>query len=419
MRMLLEGGRLLCPETGLDRLGDLLIEDGVIAAIDPSGELDAARVDCAGRVVAPALVDLDAELCDPGRTWLEDLETGAAAAAAGGFTAVLMSPHTDPVLHDAAGVRELRSRVEAGSPIALLVAGALTMDLAGERLAEVGLMLEAGAAALSDAGRATADSLLLRHAMLYAGRFGRPILLRPGEPGLEGGAMHEGAVSNRIGLRGVPAAAEAIGVARLCELARDTGAPVHLAGVTTAAGVAQLRLARGAGAPVTASVSALHTLLTDEAVADSGYHPHARLCPPLRSEVDRQAVVDAVRDGTIDAVTSAHRPRNRVTKELEFALAEPGAVGLETALSAAVEGLGDLALALRALSAGPARVLGMRRQIAVGADAELVILDASARASVAPERFSSKCRNTPLAGRELPVVIAQTLHRGRAVYRRG
>jgi len=421
MTLLLEGGRLLCPETGLDRIADLLIVEGRIDAIGPAeaaGLEGIERVDCAGFVVTPSLVDLSAELCDPGRTWLEDLETGSAAAAAGGFTTVLMSPRTDPVVQDAATVRDLVQRARATSAIDLRVAGALTVDLAGEQLAEVGLMIEAGAAALSDGGRVISSSMVARHAMLYAARLGRPLLLRPGEPILEGGVMHEGVVSTLIGMRGIPASAEVIGVARLTALALETGAPVHLTDVTTAQGVALLRHARAQGAPVTASVSAHHVLLTDEAVADSGYDTNTRLSPPLRSQADRQAVIEALGDGTIDAVHSAHAPRNRVGKEREFALASPGAVGLETALSATVEGVGDLALALSVLSARPARVLGLERRIAVGSPAELVILDPSARSQTAPERFFSKCRNTPLAGRELPVVVQGTLSEGRLVYTR-
>ncbi len=415
MKLLLEGGRLLCPASGLDRVGDLLIDGGRIAAIDP-GAVEARRVDCRGKVVAPALVDLEAELCDPGRTWLEDLRSGSAAAAAGGFTAVLMSPRTDPVMQDPALVRELAARAAAESPLDLRVAGALTVDLAGEQLAELGLMADAGAAAFSDGGRVLADSLVLRHAMLYAGRFGLPLLLRPGEPALERGAMHEGEVSSRIGLRGIPASAEVIGVARLAALALETDAPVHIAGVSTARGLAQLRHARAEGAPITASVPVHCALLSDRAVAESGYDTDTRLSPPLRSEADRQAVLEALRDGTLDAVHSGHAPRSRVDKELEFALAAPGAVALETALSALVEATGDLAASIGLLSAAPARVLGLERRIALGSPAELVILDASARSTVAPERFLSKCRNTPLKGRELPVAVAGTLARGRLVH---
>lgn len=419
MKLLLEGGRILCPGSGEDRQADVLVEDGRIAAVGgfDSDGVDAERLDCAGQVVAPALVDLEANFCDPGMPWREDLASGSASAAAGGFTTVLVSPATDPVLDEPATVRELLERAATDAIIEVRVAAALTVGLQGKEVAEVGLLVEAGASALSNAWVFVENTAVLRYMMLYARNFGRPILLRAGDPWLEaGGVMHEGEVSARIGLRGTPDASEEIGVGRLAALSRVTGTPVHITGVTTAKGVDQLRIAQEAGVEVTASTSAHHLLLSDMAVLESNYDSSTRLSPPLRSERDRLALVQAVKDGVVGSVTSQHEPWTRVEKELEFERAQPGAVGLETALSATVEALGGLGPALTALSAQPGALLGLDRRVAPEAPAEIVVLDQGATWCVEPGALASRCGNTPLAGRELPVRVMTTIHKGQPVH---
>ncbi len=419
MKLLLEGGRVLCPGTGEDREADVLVEDGRIAAVggfDPIG-VDAERISCAGKVVAPALVDLEANLCDPGMPWREDLSSGSDAAAAGGFTTVLASPATDPVLDDPAMVREVLERASSEATIEVRVAGALTVGLGGKEIAEVGLLVEAGACALSNAGVFVEDTAVLRYMMLYARNFGCPILLRAGDPWLEaGGVMHEGEVSARIGLRGIPDASEEIGVSRLAALSRMTGTPVHITGVTTSKAIDKLRQAQAAGVKVSASTSAHHLLLTDTTVMESDYDASARLSPPLRSEADRASLVEAVKEGVVGCVTSQHEPWTRVEKELEFERARPGAVGLETALSATVEALGSLESALAALSLQPGRFLGLDRRLLPGAPGDLVVLDPDASWTVKAEALWSRCGNTPLLGRELPVRVSATIHKGRPVH---
>ena len=414
----LEGGRVLCPVTGRNERADVLLRDGLIQAVGAGlGPADES-LDCEGAVVCPALVDLDAELCDPGVTWRETLVTGSRAAAAGGFTTVLASPATSPAVDDAAIVRELAARAEREACIEIRVAGGLTEGLKGEELAELGLMAEAGAVAFSNGDRLVPDSLVLRNALLYARPFGLPVLLRAGERELESVAsMHEGPTSLLAGLRGLPAAAEELAVARLISLARYTGCHVHVLGVTTALALAWLRRARQEGVPITGTTIALHTLLVDEAVLESGYDPNTRLLPPLREETDRKAVLDALRDGTLLGATSGHRPRTLVDKELEFAHAVPGAVGLETALGCVLAGSGDLSVAIRALSTGPARLLGLDRRVAEGAPAELVVVQPDQNWTVDPARMHSKCGNTPLTGRRLPGLVRATLHRGAVVHR--
>ncbi len=413
----LEGGRVLCPATGRDERADVLVRRGRIQAVGAGlGPADQV-LDCSGAVICPALVDLDAELCDPGVTWRETLASGSRAAAAGGFTTVLASPATDPAVDDAAIVRELAGRAEREACVEILVAAGLTQGLRGEELAELGLMAEAGAVAFSNGDRLVPDSLVLRNALLYARPFGLPVLLRAGEKQLESVAsMHEGQASLMAGLRGLPAAAEELAVARLISLARYTGAHIHVLGVTTALAVAWLRRARLEGVPVTGTTVALNTLLTDAAVLESGYDSNTRLLPPLRGDGDRKAILDALRDGTLLGATSGHRPRTLVDKELEFAHARPGAVGLETALGSVFAGSGDLSVAIRALSTGPAQLLGLDRRVAEGAPAELTVVEPEGLWTVDPTRFHSKCSNTPLAGRTLPGRVRYTLHRGGVVH---
>jgi dihydroorotase len=411
MTLLLEGGRLVCPATGADRVGDLAIRDGHI--VDPAslGD-DAQRLDCSGQVVAPALVDLDARFCDPGMTWRETLATGARAAAAGGFTTVLANPEVEPVTDDAALVRDLLARGEREACIEIRVAGALTRGLKGADLSEVGLMVQAGAAALSNADALVPDTRVLRHALQYLRRFDRPVLLRAGEAGLEAGAvMHEGMGSALAGLRGLPEAAEEIGITRLIALVRDTGARVHVTGVTTARGAELVRRAQADGASLTASTTPLHLVLTDRAVVDTDYDTNTRVWPPLRSELDRQALVQAVLDGVL-TVASAHTPWTRVEKELEFALASSGAVGLETAFGCVLHALGSVPATLQALSCGPARVLGLERSLSVGSQAEVLVFSPDATWTVDPSAMHSLGRNTPLGGRSLPGVVHAVIHRG-------
>ena len=412
MKRLLEGARLLDPLHGIDRVGSVLVEDGRILALDP-GTVEAEHVDLSGRVLAPGFVDLAANLRDPGRDWLEGLQNGAAAAAAGGFTTVVLSPDVDPVTDEPTRVAALVERA-ASAPVELAVAGAVTVGLGGRDLAEVGLMAEAGAVAYSDGAHALDDVLVLRHALLYLRPLGLPVLLRAGEPTLEAaGAMHDGEIATRIGLRGIPAGAEELAIARIAALAHDAGCSVHLTGVTTARGVAMVRHQQAIGAPVTASTIALHTLLTDAAVRDSIYDSATRVVPPLRTESDRLSVVEALSDGTLVAATSWHEPLCRVEKELEFELCEPGATGLETALSSLVEGTGDLATAIRALTGG-ATVLGREHGLVEGAPADLVVLQPDARWTVG--ELVTRGTNTPLRGRELPVVVEATLKAGVVVH---
>lgn len=419
--LLLEGGRVLCPATGRDERADVLVDDGVVRAIGlgivPEGAVP-ERVDCTGAVVAPGLVDLCAHLCDPGDPARETLEGGAAAGAAGGFTTVLTMPDTTPVVDNPSVARDVLWRGGRVEGARVLPAGAITMGLKGEELAEIGLMVEAGVPALADGGVPVEDAGVLRRALDYARPFGVPVLLRPGEPALEReGVMHEGAVSLRVGLRGVPALAEELGVTRLVGLARLTRAPVHLTHVTTARSLDLVRRAKDDGVRVTASAPARSLLLTDEDIERSGYDTHLRVVPPLRPDGDRRALLAAVRDGTLDAIVSDHVPWGREDKELEFAWARPGATGLASALRAVFTALGgDLGLALRVLSVGPSSLIGRGHGLAVGAPADVLVFEDAPAAPLDGRRFG-RAHNEPLHGRALRGRVRLTLRAGRVAFR--
>jgi dihydroorotase len=416
--MLLSGGRVVCPLGGIDEFLDVRIDDGHVVEIGPklaAGE--GPVIDCSGAVIGPGLVDLGTELADPGMTWREDLITGSEAGAAGGFTTLLASPATDPVMDCPSLVREVLARSAGLGGARVLQAGALTMGLEGQTLAEVGLLGKAGCVAISDGGRVISDSAVLRRAMDYLRPFGIPILLRPGEEALSAnGSMNEGSVSIRVGLRGEPAAAEEIGITRILSLASLTGARVHISHVTTAGGLALVEKAKSEGLRITASCPARNLLLSDRSIETVGYDTSLRLEPPLRSPADNEALKKGLISGVLDALIADHKPWTRVEKEIEFEWCTPGAMGLETALGAALQGLdGDLRTTLQTLSVAPAAVLGRRATVEVGSVADLVIFEPDSRTIAGPQ-WRSRGINEPLAGRELPGRIRATLVEGRVVF---
>jgi len=420
----LEGGQVVCPATGINGRFDVLIDEDLIVSVLPEGQTDLSsadgdirRLDCSGFVVAPGFVDLVAEVCDPGMTWREDLGSASEAAAAGGFTTVVASPKTDPVVDDPSVASDVIARSSALSGARILQAGALTTKLEGEQLAEVGSLLEAGCVAISDGGRQVPNAAVLRRGLSYARPFNAPVFLRPGESTLESeGCMHEGLVSLQIGLRGIPAEAEEIGVSRLVALARLTGARLHLTHVTSIGGLRALEAGRKEGLSITGTVPARHLVLQDRDVKESIYDTRLRLLPPLRSAPHQEALIAAVRSGLLAGVVSDHVPWSRVEKELEFAYAKSGATGLETALSATLYAMeGDVIATVKALSIGPAQVIGFVPRIEAGAVADLVVFDPKAQRTVtAPKR--SRGVNEPLEGRTLLGEVQSTMVGGKLVF---
>ncbi|MBX6376855.1 MAG: dihydroorotase, partial [Acetobacteraceae bacterium] len=361
---LIANARLLDPATGLDAPGALLIRDGVIADFGPglSAPEGAETVDAAGACLAPGLVDLRAALGEPGAEHRETIASAAQAAAAGGITTICVLPDSDPPIDDPALVQFVIRRGEATGSVTLLPYGAATRGCAGKEIAEFGLLREAGAIAFTDGARAIGDARTMRLALSYARGFGTFVVQHPEEPSLAaGGAATEGELATRLGLPGIPAAAEAILVERDIALARLTGGHVHFAHVSTAAALDRIRAAKAEGLAVTCDTAPPYFDLNETAIGD--FRTYAKLSPPLRAESDRLAVVAALKDGTIDAIASDHQPRDADDKRLPFAQAAAGGAGLATLLAvtlARVHG-GDLTLlqALDLLTARPARLLGL------------------------------------------------------------
>ena len=420
MDLVLRGGRVLgadadAPGAWRDAAADVRIRDGRIVEIGP-GLRGGREIDVRDLWVTPGLVDLRAHLREPGAEHKEDLTSGARAAAYGGYTTVCALPDTSPV-NDQRTVTELlvRRAAEVGL-IHLRPIGAVTRGLGGERLADVADMKDGGIVAVSDGDRAVADAAVLRRALEYARTFGLPLVQHAEDASLaEGGVMHEGPLSTRIGLRAHPACAEASVVARDLEIVAATGGRYHVAHVSSARTVALVREGKRRGLPITAEVSPLHLLLTEDACAD--YDPHARLSAPLRHEDDRQALLAGVADGTIDAISSDHAPCALTEKEGLFEEAAPGAVGLETAaaivLGLVASGALPLGRALAALTADPARCFGLDAgRLVVGGRADVAVLDPARAWTVGADELVGKSRNTPLLGRTLVGRAVLTLFGG-------
>ena len=426
MELLLKGGRVVDPGQGLDGRLDVRLVDGLVAEVGeelaPGTEAEVRQV--SGLVVLPGFVDPHVHLREPGREDEETIASGTRAAARGGFTAVAAMPNTRPAVDREALVRFVLDRAAREGAVRVYAIGAVTKERAGEELAEMADMARAGAVAFSDDGNPVMNAALFRRALEYAGGLGRPVIVHAEDANLVGdGAMNEGALSTRLGLPGIPAVAEEVMVARDLLLAQFTGARLHVAHLSTAGALRLVREAKARGVPVTCEVTPHHLFLTEEAVR--GYDTHARVSPPLRTAADCAALQEGLVDGTIDAVATDHAPHTREEKLVEFGLAPPGLVGLETAVALVVDRLvrpGRLTWAGLAerMSTGPARVLGVvPNAIAPGAPADLTLIDPEAEVTVDPEAFVSKSRNTPFAGWRLTGAPAATVVGGRVVMWRG
>ncbi|WP_237180715.1 dihydroorotase [Roseomonas haemaphysalidis] len=419
---LFTNARLVDPASGLDSPGGLLISRGVIA--DHGGSLGvpdgATVVDCGGAVLAPGLVDLRASLGEPGNEYRETIDSAAEAAAAGGITTLCALPDTDTPLDDPALLRFVWQRGEAGGSLSVLPYGAATKKCAGKELSEFGLLKEAGAVAFTDGTHAIGSARVMRLALSYARAFGSFVVQHPEEPDLaRGGVATEGEMASRMGLPGIPAAAEAMMVARDIALARITRGHVHFAHVSTAGALALIRQAKDEGLSVTCDTAPPYFDLNETAIGD--FRTYAKLSPPLRREEDRLAVVAALQDGTIDAIASDHQPRDADDKRLPFAQAEAGGAGLATLLGvtlARVHG-GDLSLpqALALLTQKPATLLGLDTgRLARGAPADLVLFDPERGWKVEAGKLPGKAQNSPFDGRPLEGRVLGTWKAGRRVF---
>jgi len=443
---LLTGARILDPSSGEDRVGDLAVVDGQVAdpAAVPAG---APHLDGTGLVVAPGLCDLHVHLREPGMERAETIESGARAAAHGGFTTICAMPNTDPPLDEPARVAMVLDRAR-GRACRVRVIAAATRGREGERITEIGELAAMGIAGVSDDGAAIASGRVARGLLAYLAPLGLPLIEHAEDPALSAGAvMRAGPTATRLGLAGWPPSAELAIVERDIALAEETGGWVHITHLATAGALEAIRRAKGRGIRVTCDVTPHHLALTDSWVAGSrafawdepngvaadpfgapldaalAYDPACRVNPPLSSRADALALIAGVADRTVDAIATDHAPHPRERKGVEFGVAAAGMIGLETALSlgiaAVAAGSLELGRLLEALGSGPAALIGESRSLALGAAADLVVFDPIARWRVEAGSLASTSSNTPLLGMDLPGVVRLTVADGRITYRDG
>lgn len=423
----IEGGRVIDPASGVDGVRTVVIRDGTVAEVAERVERprDARAVDARGRWVTPGFIDLHVHLREPGQEYKETVATGARAAVAGGFTAVVAMPNTRPV-NDTLAVTELvLARAAAAGLARVYPTGCISKGQLGEELAEYGELRAGGCVAFTDDGHPVMSPALMRRALEYARVFGVPVAVHEEDLALVGkGVMHEGPAATRLGLKGIPGQAEEVMVLRDIALAELTGGRLHVQHVSAAGSVRAVREAKRRGLAVTAEVAPHHLALTDEDVAASGYSTDFKMNPPLRSTDDVEACRAGLADGTLDCIATDHAPHSLVEKQVEFDVAMNGIVGLETAFPvclALVRG-GQLTerRLVEALTAAPARVFALPGgSLAVGAAADLAVLDPKAEWVVDPERLHSRSKNTPWRGKRLTGRCTHTFVGGRLVHEEG
>jgi dihydroorotase len=423
-RLLIRHARLLDPASGLDTTGDLLVEDERIAAV--GGDLsdaaqDAEKVNAHGLCLAPGLVDMRVQLREPGAEHLESIESGGRAAAAGGVTTMVALPNTDPPVDDVSVVEFLARRAREARLAKVHTYAAATKGLNGRELTEMGLLAANGAVGFTDGVKAVADALVMRRVLAYARSFDLLVLQHPEEPSLaSAGEVNEGETATRLGLAGITPMAELIMVERDLRLVEITGARYHAAHVSTGAAIEAIRQAKARGLPVTCDTAPPYFVLNETAIGD--YRTFAKLSPPLRSERDRRAVIEGLRDGTIDAIASDHAPWDQDSKRLPFSSAAYGIVGLETLLALSLElyhnrHLGLLEM-MRLLTLNPAQILRLPvGRLAVGAPADLVLFDPDQPWQICPDAFLSKSKNAPFDDRPVKGRVQLTIVDGRTIFR--
>jgi dihydroorotase len=425
--LLIRGGRIVDPSQQIDLIGDLLIRNGKVAQLGAGGGAPPAGcpvLEAQGLVVCPGFVDLHCHLRQPGFEEKETIATGTRAAARGGFTTVCCMPNTNPPLDNAGVVEYIQNIAQAEAAIRVLPIGCITKGRRGEELAEMGELAAAGVAGFSDDGNPVTDARLMRYALEYSLAFGLPIISHAEELSLaQGGVMNEGAISTRLGLRGIPSAAEEIMVARDLILAGLTGARLHIAHVSTAGSVELIRRAKERGVSVTAEVTPHHLTLTEERLLSPPYDTNAKVNPPLRTERDTEALLGGLREGVIDAIATDHSPHATQDKMCEFDAAAFGISGFETALGSLMllfhRGGIDLTTLIARLTMEPAQVLGRGElgTLKVGMAGDVTIFDPEAEWTVNPQHFVSKGKNTPLAGSALKGRVLAAVVGGGVVYK--
>ena len=412
---LIRGGRVIDPSHHVDGVYDLLIENGKIAGINTPGPSartksseprGATVIDADGLLVTPGFIDVHTHLRQPGREDQETIETGSAAELSGGFPTVCAMPNTTPAVDHRGMVDLIHREAQRCNLVTVHPIGAMTRERQGRELTDFGELFDAGCVALSDDGNPVADGFLMRRALEYARVFGRPLIQHAEDPQLAaGGVMHEGLVATMLGLRGIPSEAESVLIARDVALAELTGGWVHFAHLSSEQSVELIRRAKARGVPVTCEATPHHLALTHEAV--EGFETNAKVNPPLRTEQDRLALIEGLREGTIDCIATDHAPHTDWEKQADFDSAPFGISGLETALGVCAEalikpGLLTWGRLIETLTANPAKIAGLESgTLGVGADADVVLIDPGAQWTVDPTQFLSKGRHSPFAGRTL------------------
>ena len=422
MKLLLKGGRVIDPASGTDRPLDVLIDEGKIVRLEPKiPESEGQTVDLSGLIVCPGFIDMHVHLRQPGQEWKETIATGTQASAQGGFTAVACMPNTLPVNDCRAVTESILMESEAKGAVRVYPIGCVTKGQAGDQLAEMEDMSSAGAVAFSDDGMPVRSSLMMRRALEYSRTLDVPVIDHCEDHELvDGGVMNEGEVSTRLGLKGWPSVAEDVIVQRDILLAEYTGGHVHIAHMSTARSAEFVREGKRRNVHVSCEVTPHHLLLTDLAVGD--YDTNAKMNPPLRAETDRVGLLEALADGTVDAIATDHAPHHPDEKLVEFSCAPFGVVGVETAVSLCLDrlvlaGVIDLPRMVELFTTGPAKVLRLDKgKLAVGAVADITVLDLERRVVVDCEKFASRSRNSPFAGWELKGQPVLTLVGGRIVH---
>lgn len=422
--LLIRNGTLIDPSQQLEARRDLLIRDGKVVAIDETIQADDAETfDAAGLIVAPGFIDLHVHLREPGYEYKETIETGARSAVAGGFTSVCCMPNTNPVNDNSSVTNFIIEQARKAALANVFPIGAITQGSKGEQLAEIGEMKAAGIVAISDDGKPVVNSGIMRRAMEYARDFDLSVVDHCEDCcGATGWAMHEGEYSALMGLKGLPGLAEDLHVSRDIMLAEMTGARVHIAHISTAHSVALVRAAKAKGLPVTCEVTPHHFTLTDRDVYESRYDTHFKMAPPLRAQSDLDAILEALRDGTIDAIATDHAPHHANEKMLEFDRSPNGIVGLETAVSLTLDrlvqrGVLSLSQMVDLLACRPAQLFGLERgTLKVGAVADVTVFDPAKQIKVNAAQFQSKSHNTPFNGWELKGAPIATVVAGRVVW---
>lgn len=416
--------RIIDPAQKLDETGGLLIEDGGIVAIGSKVTKamvgsQAEVIDCKGKVLVPGLIDMRVFTGEPGTEYRETLASAGLAAAAGGVTTMIIQPNTQPVIDDAAIVDYILRRAAATSKVRVAPMAAISKNLGGELMSEIGLMKQAGAVAVTDGTRAVANANMFRRALTYARDFDMLVVQHVEEPSLASGVMNAGEAASRLGLSGNPAMAEVIMLERDLRLVEMTGARYHAAQVSCAESVEVMARAKARGLPVSCGVSINHLVLNENDIGE--YRTFFKVSPPLRSEEDRRALVRGLAEGTIDVVVSSHDPQSEDTKRLPFAEAAFGAIGLETMLAAALALVhaGDIALPrlIDAMTVQPARLLGLEQgRLEVGAPADFTIFDMQTSWQVDAQQLHSRSKNSPFERRNLEGRVLETVVAGETVY---